>query len=87
MKLTASTIATASTSTRTNSLTELDTARGWSWTCAQLDADRQLVARCCRMVACSASPSSMMSPPLAIDTPSAITSLPWWRTFTAGGST
>ena len=29
----------------------------------------------------SALPSAMMSPPLAMDTPSAITSLPWWRTF------
>ena len=44
MKLTASTIITASISTRTNSPTERDTALGWSWICVQLDADRQLGA-------------------------------------------
>ena len=36
MKLTASTMTTASISMRTNSLTELDTARGWSCTCTSL---------------------------------------------------
>ena len=44
MKLTASTITTASISTLTNSPTERDTAVGWSWTCVQLDAHRQVGA-------------------------------------------
>ncbi len=86
MKLTASTIATASISTRTNSLTEVATDTGWFCTCASFTPAgswRSISAVAVR----SASPSAMMSPPLAIDTPSAITSWPWWRTLTAGGST
>ena len=84
--LTASTMATASISTPTNSLTELATDTGWSCTCASFTpAGRRLSM--VAVVAFSALPSAMMSPPLAIDTPSAITSLPWWCTLTAGGST
>jgi hypothetical protein len=52
MKLTASTITTASISTLTNSLTELATALGWSCTCtsatpaaALLDALRRPLQR------------------------------------------
>jgi len=48
---------------------------------APFDSDRKrstVVVRC--------SPRAMMSPPLAMDTPSATTSLPWWRTLVAGGS-
>ena len=84
-KLTASTITTASISTLMNSLTELDTALGWSCTCVRLMPAGKL--------ACAAAtaprkdwPKAMMSPPLAMDTPSAITSWPSWRTFTEGGS-
>ena len=85
MKLTASTTTTASTSTLTNSPTDLATATGWSCTWdSSMPAGRSWRMRATR--ACSASPSAMMSPPLAIDTPSAITSRPWWRTLTAGGS-
>ena len=86
MKLTASTITTASTSTFTNSLTEVATARGWSCTCTRrMPAGRPSSMR--PVAAFSDWPRRMMSPPLAMDTPSAITSLPPWRTFTCGGST
>ena len=85
-KLTPSTTATASTSTRTNSLTEPATTAGWSCTCwSVMPAGSVLSMRAAASF--SALPRAMMSPPLAIDTPSAITSLPSWRTFTCGGST
>ena len=86
MKLTASTMATASISTLMNSLTELATALGWSCTCTSCTpSGRVLPMRW--VVLSSALPNAMMSPPLAIDTPSATTSLPWWRTLIDGGST
>ena len=76
MKLTASTTAMASISTFTNSPTERSTARGWSWTCSSvMPAGRRLRIR--SISAPRVLPSAMMSPPLAIDTPSAITALPW----------
>jgi hypothetical protein len=85
MMLTASTMATASISTRTNSLTELATATGWSCTCASFTPSGSCLSMPA-VAARSALPSAMMSPPLVIDTPSAITSLPWWCTLTEGGS-
>ncbi|MNR41231.1 hypothetical protein D3C85_1595940 [compost metagenome] len=86
MKLTASTTATASISTLMNSLTELDTALGWSCTLTSCMPAGSSVARRA-LAACKASPRRMMSPPLVMATPSAIESCPWWRTFTLGGST
>ena len=85
-KLTASTITTASISTFTNSLTEVDTDLGWSCTFTSCTPAGRLVPMR-SVVCCNALPSAMMSPPLVIDTPRAITSRPWWRTFTVGGST
>ncbi len=86
MKLTASTITTASISTLTNSPTERDTTVDWSWNwCSSMPAGRSARIVCAAL--CRAWPISMMSPPLAIEMPSAITSRPWWRTFTCGGST
>ena len=85
-KLTASTTAIASISTRTNSPTERDTAVGWSCTCSSVMPAGRL-ARIASTLALSALPMTMMSPPLAMDTPRAITALPWWRTLTDGGST
>jgi hypothetical protein len=72
-KETASTIATASISTRMNSLTLAATARGWSATLnismptGNCDCKR-------RSMAARSRPSAMMSPPLAIDTPKPMTS-------------
>ena len=74
-KLTTSTISTASISTPTNSFTERDTTFDWFWnwrssmpagSSAWISVDRRSSAPC---------PSAMMSPPLAIEMPSAITSL------------
>jgi hypothetical protein len=59
---------------RTNSPTERETACGWSCICSSVDAHRQLGARRAPRLQL-ALPRRMMSPPLAIDTPSAITSL------------
>ena len=87
MKLTASTISTASISTPTNSLTELGDHLRLVLELVHLDAGRQLGADRRDRRVCSALPSAMMSPPLAIEMPSAITSWPWWRTLTCGGST
>ena len=72
MKLTASTMAIASISTFTNSLTERETACGWSCTCSRV----MPAGRPSRMLFSSLRrrpPSSMMSPPLAMDTPTATT--------------
>jgi hypothetical protein len=90
----ASTIAIASISTRTNSLTELFTARGWSATLKiSMPTGSAASSRCC--VCARSLPSWMMSPPLAIDTPSPITSRPTApspfsgrpaRIFSRGGS-
>ena len=84
-KLTASTITTASISTLTNSLTESATALGWSCTCCNATPSGRLFS-IFALTSFSDLPSAMMSPPLAIDTPSAITSWPSWRTLTCGGS-
>ena len=86
MKLTASTMATASISTLTNSLTEVATAVGWSCTCTSLMPSGSALSKW-SVTLVSALPSAMMSPPLAIETPSAMTALPWWRTLMTGGST
>ena len=86
MKLTARTISTASISVPTNSLTEPETTLAWSWNwCSSRPAGSS--ARISALAACSALPRTMMSPPRAIEMPSAITGLPWSRTFTCGGST
>ena len=86
MKLTASTTTTASISTWTNSPTEVVTAEGWSWICdSSMPIGSSFWIRPTRSL--STLPSWMMSPPLVIEMPSAITSCPWCRTFTAGGST
>ena len=85
-KLTASTMTTASISTLTNSFTESATARGWSCTWRRSTPSGSCDSIFC-VVAFSALPSAMMSPPLAMDTPMAIASCPSWRTFTCGGST
>jgi len=77
---------TASISTATNSSTDVATACGWSCTCTELMPGGQVLCHGASGQLCSALPSAMMSPPLAIDTPSAMTSLPWWRTLTDGGS-
>ena len=84
-KLTASTITMASISTRTNSLTERATARGWSCTWV-ISMPTGSWPRISVIFACRPLPSEMMSPPLAIDTPSAMTCLPFARTITSGGS-
>ena len=84
-KLTAKTITTASISTLMNSLTELATALGWSCTWVRLMPAGKLA--CVAVIAKRKDlPSAMMSPPLAMDTPSAMTSCPSWRTFTLAGS-
>ncbi len=85
-KLTASTISTASISTPTNSFTERATTLDWFWNWF-ISMPAGSSARMASVAFCSAWPMAMMSPPLAIDTPSAMTSLPWCRTFTCGGST
>ena len=85
-KLTANTMATASISTLTNSLTELATDLGWSCTFTSCTPAGKVLA-IDAVAACKALPSRMMSPPLVMETPSAITSCPSWRTFTAVGST
>ena len=85
MKLTASTSATASINTRTNSPTDLDTAAGWSCTRSSvMPAGNSAHNSSLRLR--SAWPNATMSPPLAIETPSAITALPWVRALTPGGS-
>jgi len=72
MKLTASTITTASISTLTNSPTERDTASGWSCTCSSsMPSGRSALTSVA--AARRLRPSRMMSPPLAMDTPSATT--------------
>ena len=84
-KLTASTIRIASISVPTNSLTEPDTTLAWFWNwCSSRPTGRS--ARIAAEAFSSALPSSMMSPPRAIEMPRAITSLPWSRTLTCGGS-
>ncbi len=86
MKLTARTISTASIRVPTNSLTEPETTLAWSWNwCSSSPAGSS--ARISSLAAFSALPRTMMSPPRAIEMPSAITGLPWSRTFTCGGST
>ncbi len=86
MKLTASTITTASISTRTNSPTERLTASGWSCTCS-ISMPTGSCLRSASASARSASPSAMMSPPFSIEMPRPITSLPLKRMRGAGGST
>ena len=85
MKLTASTTTIASSSTLTNSPTDRLTASGWSCT---WDSSSPTGSSAFRLAtsARNALPRAMMSPPLAIETPSATTSRPWWRTSTCGGS-
>ena len=84
-KLTSSTITMASISTRTNSPTERATACGWSCTCASSMPTGSCL-RTSATCACRSLPSEMMSPPLAIEMPMAITCLPLARTLTSGGS-
>ena len=85
-KLTTSTISTASISTPTNSPTERPPTVDWFWNCCiSIPAGRS--ARIASDVVLSDLPSAMMSPPRAIEMPSAITSRPWSRTLTCGGST
>jgi hypothetical protein len=64
-----------------------DTACGWSWICSSSmpTGSSGLDRLHARPEAALA--QAMMSPPLAIDTPSAMTCRPWWRTITDGGST
>ena len=86
MKLTSSTITTASISTPTNSLTDVATALGWSCSCtSSMPAGKVFSMR--SVVSRSDLPKAMMSPPLAIEMPSAITCLPWCRTLMLAGST
>ncbi len=75
-RLTPSTMSTASASERTNSFTERWTACGWLVTCASSSPTGSSRAR--RAISRSRlAPSSMMSPPLTIDTPIPNASLPW----------
>ena len=85
-KLTASTMTTASIKTLMNSLTELDTAEGWSCTCLSVMPAGNWASNCCVLVF-KALPKAMMSPPLVMLTPSATTCSPSCRTLTVGGST
>ena len=76
MKLTASTMTTASPSVSMNSLIERDTTVGWSATeCTSMPAGRSAFNRAMR--ASSALPSAMMSPPLRNDTASPNAGSPW----------
>ena len=85
MKLTTSTMASASTNERRNSLTDSSTTRGWSviWsistpvgTCALASAIASL----------SRLPSSRTLAPLVMATTTPTASLPLWRTMLLGGS-
>ena len=74
-KLTASTITTASISTCTNSPTEFCTDFGWFCTCS-ISMPIGSFARILSTVARRSLPSWMMSPPLVIEMPRPMTSLP-----------
>ena len=71
-KLTNNTITTASISTRTNSPTEEATALGWSCTDCRFTPTGK-VGVMVTMASFKALPKAMMSPPLAMDTPKAMT--------------
>ena len=82
---TSSTIATASSSERMNSLTDALTTAGWSETCSySMPRGRSGFKRA--IAARRSSPSCSTSPLAIIDTVSAIASLPRERTREIGGS-
>ncbi|MCY1307163.1 hypothetical protein D9M70_570660 [compost metagenome] len=85
-KLTASTITTASISTRTNSPTDCLTALGWSCTWS-ISMPTGSWPRSFSKAARRSLPSWMMSPPFCIEMPSPITSLPLKRMRVWVGST